>query len=74
MLKVMLSPALAFASGTMPVKPTAAAIPTASKVLFTYFSLSFFLESVVKVLFTTYGVRRSEKLGDAMGCHLIVKS
>ena len=34
MLKVMLSPARAFASGTMPVKPTAAAIPTASKVFF----------------------------------------
>jgi hypothetical protein len=42
MLKVMLSPALAFASGIMPVKPTAAAIATASKLLFTYFSCVFF--------------------------------
>jgi hypothetical protein len=39
--KVMLSPAAAFASGAIPVKPAAVARATASKVFFIYFPCVF---------------------------------
>jgi hypothetical protein len=74
MLKVMLSPALAFASGTMPVKPTAAAIATASKVFFTYFSLCIFWNRCQNAFHNVWELDGARNEGMRMGCHLIVKS